>query len=558
MVAVASATAKVLERLIGLVDPAMVFLTGVLFSAVFGGLAPSLLASFVSFFVYNLFFVDPLYTFTVANPQDLVAMSVFLIVAILTSHLTARAKYQADAARKREERTAALYAFTREVAGASRVDELFAIVTSHVARLFGADAVVLAREGDRLSLRASTPEGIRLSERDLEGALWVDHHQQSAGPGTGHFSGGIWLYIPLITVRGLVGILGLRASAPAAGRPLDQRQLLETVARQAAVAIDRSRIDVALEEKAKTEQVMEAIEDGLIVLDHRGVVDHVNEVACAILDVDRAAVLGARFEDLAATHSHYLRLREAVRDFQAHPERERDCVEIRLFLRGRDHRYMLRPIPFRIRDGSPAGLILTLQDVTFLRDQEARRETLVATLSHELGTPLTSLKMAVELLKQQIPVGDGLELIETAHEDVLRLQDVAQRFLDLARSQATVIALDRRPVDLRAATSRVLRLFALQARGKSVALELESDTTEVVTGDETKLTWALSNLIANAIRYTPTGGRVTVGLESRGSAVLVSVTDTGPGIPPEQQERIFEPFAQSSGTGEQGSAGLGL
>jgi len=138
--------------------------------------------------------------------------------------------------------------------------------------------------------------------------------------------------------------------------------------------------------------VIEAIEDGLVVLDPAGQVAHLNEVACAILEVDREEVLGRRFKDLAITHPHYLRLREALRDFLAHPERER--LEMTLFLRGHDHSYLLRPTPFRARDGSPAGLILALQDVTYLRDQERQREQLVATLSHELGTPLTSLQMA--------------------------------------------------------------------------------------------------------------------------------------------------------------------
>src|SRR5262249_57020044 len=82
----------------------------------------------------------------------------------------------------------------------------------------------------------------------------------------------------------------------------------------------------------------------------------------------------------------------------AKPGQETAPVEIALFLRGRDHYYILRPTPFRARDGSHAGLILVLQDVTYLRDQEARREQLMATLSHELRTPLTSLRMALELL----------------------------------------------------------------------------------------------------------------------------------------------------------------
>src|SRR6185295_7157496 len=303
-----------------------------------------------------------------------------------------------------------------------------------------------------------------------------------------------WTFAPLHTARGVLGVIGVQAQRLGA----EPRALLEAIARQTAVAIERTRIDVVLEEKAKTEQVIEASEDGIVVLDGEGRVAHVNEVACAIVGLERAAIQGRAFDELGSSHPHYLRLRERVRELIAHPGREGERVEIALFLRGRDHHYVLRTTPFRTRDGARSGVILVLQDVTYVRDQEERREHLVATLSHELRTPLTSLRMAVELMRQrvaQLP-DDVRELAETAHEDVLRLQDVSQQFLDLARSRATAIALERRPVDLQDVVSRAVRLFAIQAKDKGVSLEMIERPTAPLLGDETKLSWALSNLLA--------------------------------------------------------------
>src|SRR5262249_52334082 len=149
--------------------------------------------------------------------------------------------------------------------------------------------------------------------------------------------GGEWLHVPLATARGVVGVIAIR-SAPGRGLlSLDRRELLHALARQAAVAIERCRIDAVLEGKAKTEQIMEASEDGLIVLDVDGVVTQVNEVACAILEADRDEVLGRPFAELGVKHPHYLRLREAVRDYREHPREERERLEISLFLRGREH-----------------------------------------------------------------------------------------------------------------------------------------------------------------------------------------------------------------------------
>jgi two-component system sensor histidine kinase KdpD len=561
LVLAAGGIAKLLQLWLLLSDPALVFLTGVLFAAIIGGLGPSITAAFVSLLVYDFFFVQPVYTFTVTKPQDFLSLFVFLVVAVLTSNLTARIRDQAETARRREERTAALYAFSRQLAGAVGIDDLLPIIVRHVAEQFLAKVVVLLPDGGRLAPRAAHPPGSELNEAGRAAATWVWEHKQAAGRGTETLPGGEWLHMPLNTARGAVGVLALQMTTPDGVLPLDQRQLLEALARQAAIAIERTRVDVVLEEKAKTEAVIEAIEDGLIVLDPAGVVVHINEVACAILELEHDNVLGRRFEDLGTNHPHYLRLRAAVRDFLAHPEREGERMEIALFLRGRDHYYVLRPTPYRARDGSHAGLILALQDVTYLRDQEARREALMATLSHELRTPITSLGMALDLLRRD---GRNLDpeqrnLLDTAQEDVERLRDVAQRLLDLSRSRATNIALERRQVDLRHIIPRVVKIFTVQADEKGIALNTIIPAEDLtITGDEIKLMWALSNLLANALRYTPAGGRVEIGASRRDGSILVAVSDTGPGIPAEQRERIFERFVQSVDGGEFGAAGLGL
>src|SRR5262249_59942745 len=177
-----------------------------------------------------------------------------------------------------------------------------------------------------------------------------------------------------------------------------------------------------------------------------------------------------------------------------------------LYLRGRDHFYVLRPTPLRARDGTHAGFILVLQDVTYLRDQERQREQLMATLSHELRTPLTSLRMAMDLLDRSRPTLDAerAKLVEAAHEDVGRLEDVAQRLLDVSPSRAMSIALERQHVHLGDVIARCARIFGLQARERGVALELSvPDANLRIAGDPTKILWALSNLIANGRPATP-------------------------------------------------------
>ncbi len=552
LVAAATLVAAGLRAWLALPNPDMVFLLAVLSTALAAGLGPSIFAALTSLVAYDFFFVEPLYRLAVTRPEDVLSLIVFLVVAVLTSELTSRIRDQADAARRREARTGALYAFGRAIAGAAGLDDLLPVIVSHVGELFRAQVAVLLPVGERLVVRAVHPPGTELAETERATATWVWEHDRSAGRGTDTLPGGEWFHVPLHTVRGAVGVLALRPSAPGGLFELEQRQLLEALAGQAAVAIERTRVDLV-------QAIIESIEDGLVVLDPAGVVVHVNEVACAILGFERTAALGRRFDDLGTTHPHYLRLRAAVREFLEHPEREGAALEVALFLRGRDHYYVLRPTPFRGHDGAPAGLVLVLQDVTYLRDQEARREQLMATLSHELRTPLTSLRMAVDLLRRGVPEGERPALLESAHEDVLRLEDVAQRLLDVSRSRAMTIALERQNVDLGAVIAQVTRLFALQARERGVTLATTGPAGGLtVAGDPTKITWALSNLIANALRYTPSGGRIVLEARAEDGGVLVSVSDTGPGIPPEQRERIFERFVQGPDGAEAGAAGLGL
>ncbi|TMA31690.1 MAG: cell wall metabolism sensor histidine kinase WalK, partial [Deltaproteobacteria bacterium] len=368
---------------------------------------------------------------------------------------------------------------------------------------------------------------------------------------------------PLTELAARLRSIGPRGPYPTLGpQPLAELEQVAHEYRKMAERLEgfeQLNVEAVLDEKAKTEAVIESIDDGLVVLDPAGRVVHMNEVARAILGLERD-VSSMPFDGLGIDHPHYLRLRDAVQALLAHPDREPERVELALFLRGRDHYYVLRPTPLRARDGSRAGLILALQDVTYLRDQEARFEQLVATLSHELGSPLTSLRMAVELLGRDGTLAAGPRaLVDAAQEDVARLQDLAQRLLDLSRTRSTSIPLERRNLDLREVIPRTVKLFALQAREKGIALESAvTGGALTIAGDPTKLTWALSNLLANALRYTPAGGSVRVEVMAADGTVVVSVSDTGRGIPPDQQERIFDRFVQSGDGGNVGAAGLGL
>jgi NtrC-family two-component system sensor histidine kinase KinB len=313
-------------------------------------------------------------------------------------------------------------------------------------------------------------------------------------------------------------------------------------------------------EKGKTEAILERIEDGIVLIDLNGVVTHINEVASIILGVERSETLGSPFDDLNSNHPHYLRVRSALQG-AATQTFETRRVEVDLHVRGRDHTYVLKPVPLKQESGRSFGTILIMQDITYLRDKDRARTNLVATLSHELKTPLTSLVLSAELLERTSGLNlEQREMVDTILEDAGRMTALAGQLLELARGEGAAITLQKTAVNLTQLLRGVTKTFAPQAERKSVQLRTDFDQAEPdISADPIKLSWVVSNLIANALRYTPAGGRITVSSRNAERAVRVQVDDTSPGIPSEIRQRLFERFTQWNVNGAApGSAGLGL
>ncbi len=323
---------------------------------------------------------------------------------------------------------------------------------------------------------------------------------------------------------------------------------------------DKLNVERLVYEKSKTEAIIESLEDGVVLIDSDGIVAHINEIASLILGVDLQDALGSPFDDLSSNHPHYLRVRDALRTLQrAGPDGHR--TEIDLHVRGRDHSYVLKPVPLHHTVGKSLGTLLILQDVTYIRDQDRARTNLVATLSHELRTPLTSLALSAELLSRDVQESSPKsgELLQVILEECTRMRQLTDNLLNLARGEISAIAVQQKRIDLAKLTADVTRRFAIQAREKHVEIEEHIESVPEIIGDPVKLSWVISNLLGNALRYTPAGGTIKVSALGTEQATRLEVSDSGPGIPSEMKDYIFERFVQYGSDGfEKGSAGLGL
>jgi two-component system, NtrC family, sensor histidine kinase KinB len=369
---------------------------------------------------------------------------------------------------------------------------------------------------------------------------------------------------PLTELTDRLRGFSLRGPSPRLGaQPIAELQAVASEFNRMAERLEqfeKLNVDRLIYEKGKTEAILESIEDGIILIDVGGVVTHMNELASIILGVERDEALGSSFDDLDSNHTHYLRVRSALGRMVKQPL-EAQRVEVELHVRGRDHIYVLKSVPLRQHDGQSFGTILILQDVTYLRAKEQARTNLLATLSHELKSPLTSLALSAQLLQSGSQLSEQQrELVSAIDEDLGRLKDLADELLDFARGTAASITLKIAAVDIGHLLEKVTRTFALQAEQKGILLSTECDEPgPKVHADPTKLSWVVSNLVGNALRYTAADGIIRLSAKMLARAIQLQVRDTGPGIAPQVQERLFERFAQWNVNGaEPGAAGLGL
>ena len=239
IIAVALGVGLVLQQFLSVQNIGLVFLTGILVSAIRFGLLPSLFASLVSVLAYNFFFLPPIYTFTIADPENVVALFFFLIVAVIASNLAGRTRNQVLTARSRARTTEELFAFSRKLAGIGTLDDLLWATVYQIAAMLKVRVVLLLPAGGSIAVRAGYPPEDQLDEADLAAAQWSWEHNRAAGRGADTLPGAKRLFLPLRTGRAPIGVLGIDRDEPGPLLTPDGRRLLDALADQAAVAIER-------------------------------------------------------------------------------------------------------------------------------------------------------------------------------------------------------------------------------------------------------------------------------------------------------------------------------
>lgn len=241
-VAAALGVGVLLDQFLDVRNLALVFLMGVLVSAVTLGLWPALYASVLSALAFNFFFLEPRYTLTISEPESVLAFVFFLAVAVITSNLTARVQRQAAAARQRARTTEDLYLFSKKLAGTATLDDVLWATVFQIASMLKVRVVALLPEGNSIAVKAGYPPDDTLVDADIAAARWAWEHDRPAGRGADTLPGAKRLYLPLRTSRAAVGVIGLDNDKQGPLLTPEQQRLFDALADQAAVAIERIQL----------------------------------------------------------------------------------------------------------------------------------------------------------------------------------------------------------------------------------------------------------------------------------------------------------------------------
>ena len=224
---------------LGIENVDLVFLTAIVSIAVSFGLWPSLFASVIASLGYNFFFMEPVYTFTIADPTNVAAFVFFILMAVLVSNVAARVRTQAISARERARTTEALYSYSRKLAGGGILDDVLWATAYQTALMLKVRVVILLPENGSLIVRSGYPPEDILGDADIAAAKWAFEKDRPAGRGAETLPGAKRLFLPMRTSRGIVGIMGIDSDKPGALLTPDQRRLLDALIDQSALAIER-------------------------------------------------------------------------------------------------------------------------------------------------------------------------------------------------------------------------------------------------------------------------------------------------------------------------------
>ena len=339
-----------------------------------------------------------------------------------------------------------------------------------------------------------------------------------------------------------------------------ERRMLQKEAEFLRSERERSLRDVATE-KSRVKTIINCMGDGILVCDRDSCIVLANPAASRMLEIPESRLLG-NYVSQSNLHSE---LSRTIEDSLKTEDSAYTSISQELSI-GDSRETFLRAHTAPVRNdlGEIMGSVTVLQDISHLKELDKMKSEFIAMVAHELRAPIATVEqqltviiggMAGELNEKQ------QQMITRAKERTRSVLTLIKDLLDFSKIEAGKMVQYKEPLSLAEVIPRVVEAMKADAEGKNIRIEiLPPLSSSIIQADQNSMEGILNNLISNAIKYTPDGGRVTISLDDDDSFVKVSVTDTGIGIKGEDIPRIFDKFyrVKSSDTRQIVGTGLGL
>lgn len=387
------------------------------------------------------------------------------------------------------------------------------------------------------------------------------------------------LAVPLISSEEIIGVMMLFHKDPSAFTK-EQLELVEAAAVQVASAVSNAQLYLLIRdqaeklgkmlreeqvEAAKMQAMLESIADGVLVTDENGQVILANRPASLILDISRNRLIGKTLKELlglySSTGESWIQTIETWSK-NVNLVRQNAYLADRLMIEDLVVSVQLSPV---IANNQFFGTVSIFRDITQEVEVDRMKSEFVSTVSHELRTPMTSIKGYADLILMGAagPMSEPqVRYMEVIKNNADRLSMLVNDLLDISRIETGKTDLDLRPLDVPQIIEQVVDGHLrgrIEHDEKSIEVYTEmTPSLPLVNADHARITQVLTNLLDNALDYTPPDGRIDVNVRANGDFVFISISDTGIGISQENQQKIFDRFFRAEDSEVQKIAGTGL
>jgi NtrC-family two-component system sensor histidine kinase KinB len=326
---------------------------------------------------------------------------------------------------------------------------------------------------------------------------------------------------------------------------------------------DKHNIEKLIAERRRANAIVRSIPDPLIVVDADYRIIAINSSAEKLFAIKEKQVKGIHILEVINNEAIFSALKESAGTHLPVRATTMDSA-MTLTVNNAIRYYLLESTPVDDKEGNLIGMVVFMGDVTQLIEIDRIKSDFVSTASHEFRTPLTSITLSAGLLLDGtvgIPNEKQAQLLQVIQEDCNRLNNLVSELLDLSRMESGKIVMRKEDANLVNIIDASLQPLRIQMDDGQIILEdkIHSKVLPMVRVDTSRIAWVFNNIISNAIRYTPEGGCISIDADVEDAWIVVSVKDTGIGIPKEYQTKIFDKFVQIKNNDEYTSgAGLGL